>query len=88
MANTRRFVLIHDQPNCIGCGACASINPKHWKMNDETNKSFIIDGEFLPDGGSQRDIDDEQFKLNKEAAEVCPVKVIHIKEKSSNKQII
>lgn len=83
-----KFVLVHNQPNCIGCSACTSINPKHWKMNDAINKAFIIDGNALPDGDCEIDLDDKDFELNKEAAEVCPVKVIHIKEKDTNQPII
>ncbi len=59
--------IIIDQNKCIGCGSCAAIAPKTFKMNDEM-KAEIIDGEH----------DDEQtIQL---AADSCPTQAISLEE--------
>lgn len=49
---------------CIGCGACAALCPKNFKMNDETGKSEVI-GE-------------ENIECAKNAAESCPAQAISV----------
>ncbi len=57
----------HDRPNCIGCGACASICPDNWEM--------MKDGKSKPKKTTLT-----EMGCNKDAAEGCPVNVIHIIE--------
>ncbi len=82
-----KYKIEHDRPNCIGCAACASVNPDFWVM-DADGKSDIVGGKKLPNGEEELDIEDKDFKSNKEAADVCPVNVIHIRDKEQNKRII
>ena len=66
-----KYKVWHDRPSCIACGACAAIS-ENWFMND-------ADG--LAD--HKRDvIDENEYAANKEAADVCPVSIIHIEEAS------
>jgi len=53
-----------NQETCIGCGACASLCPGVFKMNDEAGKSEVI---------SQ-----ENTECAKNAAESCPVQAISV----------
>jgi len=70
-----KYKIIHDRPNCIGCAACASVCPKYWKMEDD-GKSSIIGGK---NEGEQEFLElESDFDCNMEAAESCPVNVIHI----------
>lgn len=78
----------HDRPNCIGCAACAAIAPEFWKMDDDSGKSDIIDGKRKDDGREELDIEEKDFKINQEAAEACPVNVIHLKDLKSGKRVI
>jgi len=75
-----RYRIEHDIPGCIGCSACAAIHPNNWEMKE-------VDGEIkaLP---KKEHFDDGEFELNNEAAEVCPVNVIHIHDQKMNKKII
>ena len=70
----------HDRPNCIGCAACAAINPKDWVMHTD-GKSDLVNSENFKEGWQRREIKEEEFKENMEAAEACPVNVIHVIEK-------
>lgn len=84
MAN---FEIIHDRPNCIGCGACVAICEKFWEM-DSDGKSNIINGKRLENGKELLQINEKEFECNKEAAESCPVNVIHLKNIETNEEII
>lgn len=82
-----KYVLEHNRPECIGCAACAAVNPKRWEMNDD-GKSDIIGGKHRKDGWEELEIDDKDFESDKEAAEACPVSAIHLKKKESGEKII
>ena len=36
----------HDRPNCIGCAACAAINPKDWVMNQDGKSDLVKSEDF------------------------------------------
>ncbi|MBI2581081.1 ferredoxin [Candidatus Woesearchaeota archaeon] len=82
-----KFLLEHNRPDCIGCAACVAVNPKHWVMNED-GKSDIIGAPHRPDGWQELEIGDEDFESNKEAAQSCPVNVIHLKNKETGEKII
>lgn len=72
-----KYQIKHDRPGCIGCGSCASLCPDNWVMDS--------DGKSSP---KKRAISDAEFKCNKEAADSCPVNVIHIIDTATKKKII
>ena len=82
-----KYQIQHDRPNCIGCAACAAVCPAFWEMNDD-GKSDIINSKTRADGWEEKDIDEKDFEGNKEAADACPVNVIHLIEKDTKKKII
>ncbi|MAG16032.1 ferredoxin [Candidatus Woesearchaeota archaeon] len=84
---SKKFLLEHDRAECIGCGACAAVCPLFWEMNDD-GKSDIKGGKNRDDGWQELEIDEKDFEANKQAAESCPVNVIHLKKKDSNEKII
>ena len=55
-----------NQETCIGCGACESLCPQCFKINESTGKAEVI---------SQDDLD-----CAKNAAESCPVQAIVVHE--------
>jgi ferredoxin len=81
-----KFKIEHDRPNCIGCGACAAVAPDYWEMADD-GKSSIKDGKKTGEK-EEREIDERDLPPNKEAAESCPVNVIHITNLDTNEKII
>ena len=82
-----KFKIIHNRPDCIGCGACAAICDKFWEM-DNDGKSNIINAKKLDNGTEELEIKEQDFEANKEAAESCPVNVIHLKNLDTNEDII
>ncbi len=82
-----KFLVEHDRPNCIGCGACTAVAPEFWEMNDDA-KPDLKGAKKRADGWTEREIDAKDFEKNKQAAETCPVNVIHITDKEKNKKII
>ena len=83
----KKYKLEHDRPNCIGCAACAAVAPDFWVMSED-GKSDIIGCKNRDDEWEELDIEEKDFKVNKEAAESCPVNVIHIKNKETGEKII
>ncbi len=76
------YKIEHDRPNCIGCGACAAVAPEFWMMDPKDGKSDLKGAKKTVDGGEVvsegLEISDLNFAKNKEAADCCPVNVIHI----------
>ena len=83
----KKYLIEHDRPNCIGCGACVAVAPEHWDMNDD-GKADIINGKNRKDEWQELEISEEEFKVNMEAAESCPVNVIHLKRLKDNEKLI
>ena len=82
-----KFLLEHNRPDCIGCGACAAVAPEFWEMNDD-GKSDIKNGKSRQDGWQELEVEEKDFEKNKQAAESCPVNVIHLKNKETGEKII
>lgn len=68
--------VIQERDKCIGCGACISVDEKHWKMDDD-GKATLIGG--TEKGGVFEKELDEPGEV-KEAEEVCPVQIIHVED--------
>ena len=84
---TKKFQIQHDRPNCIGCAACAAVAPDFWVMNED-GKSDIVDCTKRDDEWEELNIEEKDFQVNKEAADSCPVNVIHIINKETGEKII
>ena len=85
--SSKKYIIQHDRPNCIGCAACAAVAPDFWTMNDD-GKSDIVGCRKRADEWEELDIDEKNFTENKEAADSCPVNVIHIINKETGEKII
>jgi ferredoxin len=80
MAKTK---VIHDRNVCIGCGACAAVCPDFWEMADD-GKSRLKGGKDKNGAVFELEVDDP--KCNKDAAQSCPVNCIHI-EKDGKREV-
>ena len=82
----------HDRPGCIGCGACAAVAPELWEMSGVDGKSDLITCERKEENGEVvlefSGISQDDFGKQKEAAESCPVNVIHIVNKDTGEKLI
>ncbi len=79
------YKILHDRENCIGCAACASMCPDFWSMADD-GKSKLVNSKKVG-GNEELEIDEKDFKCNKNAADGCPVNVIHLFDKNGKKLI-
>ena len=84
---SKEYALQHDRPNCIGCAACEAVAPDFWEMNGD-GFSAIKEGKDLDNKWQEREIEEKDFEINKEAADSCPVNVIHIVKKDTKEKII
>ncbi|TAL52473.1 MAG: ferredoxin [Nanoarchaeota archaeon] len=82
-----KYKLEHDRPNCIGCGACAAVCPEFWEMVED-GKSDIKGAPTRSDHWQEAEFDEKDFEGNKEAADACPVNVIHITNKETGEKVI
>jgi len=69
----------HQKDLCIGCGACAAIDPEHWEMDGD--KSKLKDAQKQDGSETEYKIFEESnVGANQEAADACPVPCIFIKK--------
>jgi len=87
-----QFKIEHDRPGCIGCGACAAVSPQFWTMSPVDGKSDLIGSQKIKDADEivkeEMDIEHKDFEANMNAAQSCPVNVIHMKDIIENKKLI
>jgi ferredoxin len=86
------FTIDHDRPGCIGCGACAAVNPAFWSMSPKEGKSDLKGAKQTKENGEVTretlDISQADYAKNREAADCCPVNIIHIINKKTNEKLI
>ena len=86
------FKIEHDRPGCIACAACAAVAPEFWEMSKDDGKSDVIGSKQTTNGNEvvleELDLEDKDYELNKSAADVCPVNVIHIVNKETGEKVI
>ena len=85
--NSGQYTLQHNRPDCIGCAACEAVAPDFWEMNED-GKSDIKKGKNVDNGWQELEFEEKVFTINKDAAESCPVNVIHIVKKDTKEKII
>jgi len=74
----KRIKICHKRNDCIGCGSCALLAPKSWKMNSDDGKSDLADAKWKGDDFMVALIDPSEYEANKKAAQACPVNIIRI----------
>ncbi len=83
------YVIQHDRPKCIGCAACAAVAPESWEMTADDGKSDLIGSKRTANSGEIKleELELEELRGNRDAAEACPVNVIHIIRKDGGEKI-
>lgn len=69
--------IIHERAKCIGCGSCATLCHKYWKMT-EYGKAHLIGSKI--DSNETEELKIKEIGCNQEAADVCPVQCIRIEK--------
>jgi ferredoxin len=67
--------IIHEREKCIGCGSCAALCPKFFEMADD-GKAKLLNSEKNAEGNDELEVED--VGCVQEAADACPVQIIHI----------
>ena len=62
-----KFLLEHNRPDCIGCGACASVCDEVFEMKEKNGSYKAV--------AKKKESD---LPCVKEAADVCPIQPIKI----------
>lgn len=71
----------HYKDICIGCGACAAIDPENWVMNGD--KSDLLQAKANSDGKTEHFeliVADDKLGAHMDAAKSCPVPCIFVKK--------
>jgi len=71
--------IVHEKSKCIGCGACVSICPEHFKMKED-GKAFLEESKLIDEQSDKYEKEVVDVGCAKEAADNCPVQCIEIKE--------
>ncbi len=80
-----KYTIHHFKEQCISCGACAAITPDFWEMDE--NGLAQLKGSVKKGEQWELDIDTEEARaMNQDAADVCPVNIIHVKERVEKKK--
>ena len=71
--------ISHHRIKCIGCNYCVEAAPNTWKMEEADGKAILQNatnkkGFYIVVTG------DDEYQANKEAADICPVKIIRVEK--------
>lgn len=69
---------MQEREKCIGCGACAAVCSKYWEM-EEDGKATLKGSKKNQDGNYELEV--KKIECNQDAADSCPVQIIHIIKK-------
>ncbi|MBT4192314.1 MAG: ferredoxin [Candidatus Diapherotrites archaeon] len=67
--------IIQEIEKCIGCGACAALDPTNWEMNGD---KAVLKGGTESSGIATKDVD--AVGASKDAANSCPTQCIKVEE--------
>jgi ferredoxin len=79
--------IIHEPETCIGCAACVAVCPKLFEMADNgkcrlKGSKTVKQNEMDSSGVTFNDVVEvDDPGCAQEAADVCPVRCIHVKKK-------
>lgn len=73
-----KLQIIHYREKCIGCNACVEAAPDRWAISKKDGKAVLIKG--TEKKGIYTIITHAmEYEANLEAAQNCPVNIIHLK---------
>lgn len=72
-----KYRIIYDREGCIGAASCCAACPDNWVLAKDGKADF-----------KKEIIEEKELPANKDAAESCPVMVIHIENVETGERII
>lgn len=70
--------IIQEREKCIGCGSCAALCPKYWKMNEDGKSDLLNSQKNIKTGNYELEL--RKIICNQEAADSCPVQCVKIEK--------
>lgn len=64
--------IILEREKCIGCGSCQALCPKYFEIGKD-GKSTLKNKK-----NNKSEMEIEKIECAKDAADACPVKIIHV----------
>ena len=75
-----KYKIIYNRNNCVGAFSCVIVGAQFWKMAED-NKADLKNGVLNKETGFyELIIDEKDYPMALESAEVCPVNVITIEK--------
>ncbi|MFH1451272.1 MAG: ferredoxin [bacterium] len=68
--------IIHERKKCIGCGSCVALCTKFWTMDEDGMSKLKGSTPNMETNNDELEV--EKAGCNQEAADSCPVQIIHI----------
>ena len=72
-------IISHRRDKCIGCNYCVELAFERWRMSKKDGKATLL-GSVNKKGFHNVKVDDEEYEMNKKAAEACPVNIIDVRQ--------
>ena len=72
-------IITQQREKCIGCNYCVEHAHDRWRMSKKDGKCTLIGAQNKRGFHTVR-VADEEYLSNLKAAEVCPVKIIQVKQ--------
>lgn len=84
----KKYRIEYDREGCIGAAACVAVDDESWTLVEDGKADLNESNKNNKSGFFIREITEEELVKFKEAAEACPVNVIHIVDLETGKRII
>lgn len=70
--------IIFEASKCIGCGSCQALCPRYWELKEGRAH---LKGAKVDLSTAKEELEIKEIDCNQEAADACPVQIIHIIKK-------
>ena len=84
---TKRYRIEYDRDGCIGAAACVAVKPESWSLAED-GKADLKDAKEVEEEKFVLEFDEDELEAHLEAAQGCPVNVIHIIDQKTGKRVI
>jgi ferredoxin len=73
-------IITLQRPKCIGCNYCVELAPAQYQMSKKDGKTVLLHAVEKKGFHTLKSTDDSILEANLKAAEVCPAKIINVKQ--------
>ncbi|MEM3126855.1 MAG: ferredoxin [Candidatus Woesearchaeota archaeon] len=86
----KKYKIEYERESCIGAGACTVVSPYLFQMDNENKATMIKEGAKKTPKKEEiiLELDQDELEELKQAAEACPVNVIHITDLETGERLI